>query len=54
MTYRKQAPSTIILGTKIQSTLLAEHIPVSQSLLIVKPKTKMVNGKLVYDEIPSD
>lgn len=54
LTYRKQQPSPIILGTKIQSTLLAEHIPVSLSLLIVPLKTKMVNGKLVYNEIPSD
>ena len=43
-----------VLRTKIRSTLLAEHIPVSHSLLIVLHKTKMVNGKLVYDEIPSD
>lgn len=54
LTYRKLPPLPIILGTKIQSTLLAEHNPVSQSLLIVQLKRRMVNGKLVYDGIPSD
>lgn len=54
LTYRKLRPSPIILGTKTQSALFDEHNPVSQLLLSVPLKRRMVNGKLVYNEIPSD